>query len=249
MNDDNIYKAPEAELTSSASVEGYGSLEKGLAGDYSLTIGEVISEAWRLTSGVKGKLWLAVLIYIGITLVMQFVLSLVGGMLMAIDGGGGLLTGLSVAFEQVVSIAILTPLGVGIAFLGIHRAVGLPLQPGSILNYFGLIVKLFLLTLVMYVLVSIGMLLLLIPGIYLAVGYWLAQLVMVDKGLGIWEALEASRKAITHKWFTVFGLGIVVLLINMLGVITIIGWIWTIPLTVITGGIVYRNVFGYQATT
>jgi hypothetical protein len=62
--------------------------------------------------------------------------------------------------------------------------------------------------------------------------------------------MDASRKAITHRWFAVFGLFVLLGLINLVAMIPLgIGLIWFLPLTVIAGGILYRNIFGCEAQT
>jgi uncharacterized membrane protein len=72
----------------------------------------------------------------------------------------------------------------------------------------------------------------------------------VDKNLAAWEAMETSRKATGKHWFGIFGFGIVIALINMATVFTLfIGLIWTIPLSVIAYGILYRNMFGCSETS
>ena len=99
--------------------------------------------------------------------------------------------------------------------------------------------------LVMMLLIYLGMILLLIPGIYLAVAYLLAIPLVVERGLSPWQALEASRKAITQHWFKVFGLFLLLGLIVMVSAIPLgIGLVWSIPLMVVAMGVLYRTIFG-----
>ncbi|HEX8955822.1 MAG TPA: DUF975 family protein, partial [Burkholderiaceae bacterium] len=85
-----------------------------------------------------------------------------------------------------------------------------------------------------------------LPGIYLAVAYSASSILIVDKKLGIWEALETSRKALTQCWFRVFFLALTYLLIMILSALPLgIGLIWTLPMGVVLKGIVYREVFGF----
>ena len=60
----------------------------------------------------------------------------------------------------------------------------------------------------------------------------LAIPLIVERGLSPWQAMEASRKAITQHWFKVFGLFL------------LLGLIWTIPLFVMVMGVLYRTIFG-----
>lgn len=102
----------------------------------------------------------------------------------------------------------------------------------------------------MMLLIYLGMILLLIPGIYLAVAYLLAIALVVERGLSPWQALEASRKAITQHWFKVFGLLIVLGLIIIVSAIPLgIGLVWSIPLMVVAMGVLYRTIFGVLPAT
>ena len=68
---------------------------------------------------------------------------------------------------------------------------------------------------------------------------------VVERGLSPWQALEASRKAISQHWFKVFGLFFVLMLIMLLSMIPLgIGLIWTLPLLIVTMGVLYRTIFG-----
>ena len=94
-------------------------------------------------------------------------------------------------------------------------------------------------------LIYLGMFLLIIPGLYLAIAYMLAIPLVVERGLTPWQALEASRKAITQHWFKVFGLFLLLGLITLISAIPLgIGLVWSIPLFVIAMGVLYRTIFG-----
>ena len=69
---------------------------------------------------------------------------------------------------------------------------------------------------------------------------------MLDKRLSPWDSLEASRKAVTHHWFAVFGAAIVVYLLAMLLSLTLVGVIWALPMMLLAYGILYRVIFGYD---
>jgi uncharacterized membrane protein len=220
-----------------------GSLETGITGNYSFGIGETLSEAWARTQGAKLTLILAGLAYFGILFVASFVLGFVSAFL-----GGGQESPLLAVVQQVILTAVTLPIGVGLFLLGLKRAVDQPLAVSSIFQYFDKTVPLFLTMLLMYLILVIGFLLLILPGIYLAVAYYLALPLVVEKNLGPWQALEASRKAITHRWFAVFGLVLLLMLINLIGMIPLgIGLIWTVPLTMIAMGVLYRNIFGCES--
>lgn len=95
------------------------------------------------------------------------------------------------------------------------------------------------------VLVYLGTLLLILPGIYLGVAYLLAMALVVERGLSPWQAMEASRQAIGQHWFKVFGLLLLLGAILLVSALPLgIGLIWSLPLSVAALGVLYREIFG-----
>lgn len=237
---------PQTNFASGVPAES-GSLEGGLAGNYQFAIGEVLSEAWDKTKGVKGTFVLAMFLYFVINAFADFLLELAG-----IRSGTADEANLGFAFwlGTLVHMVVVAPLTAGLWVMGARRAAGAEIRATMLFDYYGMFLPILGLTLLLYLLVVIGLALLVIPGIYLAVGYSLALLLLVDKGLGVWEALESSRKAVTHHWFGFLGLALVLILINVATIFTLfIGLIWTIPLSQISFGILYRRVFGLEPGT
>lgn len=94
-------------------------------------------------------------------------------------------------------------------------------------------------------LVVAGTAALVVPGIYLAVGYSLATPLLLDRGLGFWEALETSRKAVTQRWFLVAGLWLVLGAILLASVFPLIlGWLVALPFALCTIVALYEAAFG-----
>lgn len=243
MND--IYKAPDAELTSGEENGTYGSLEKGVAGDYSLSIGDVIGEGWRRTKGNKGTVWLGALFYIVAAAAINFIAGLVSGY-PAFDPQAAMGTSLTSQLIYQVLVAVASaPLLAGMMMIGIKIARDESVSGTEVFAHFDKILPLAAGMILMYILSTIGFILLILPGIYLVVAYTLAIPLIVDKGLGPWAALETSRKAITKHWFGFFGFLIVCLLLYIAGALPLlIGLIWVVPLVSIALGVAYRNIFG-----
>lgn len=239
----NPYAAPASNLQQPTG-DQVPSIEEALARGYDFSIGELISESWNRVKGTKG-------IIIGGFLVFYVVLMLATLILGGVIGiFGALSENLFLAFvgEIVISLlasALAYPFMAGINMVGIRRAADQPISFNEIFSHFGRTVPLVITAVVMMLLIYLGMFLLLIPGIYLGVAYLLAIPLVVERGLSPWQALEASRKAITQHWFKVFGLFLLLGLIVMVSAIPLgIGLVWTIPLMVIAMGVLYRTIFG-----
>jgi len=214
--------------------------------DYDFSIGAVLSEAWEKTNGLKGSFWAAGAILFAVILILGIVFG--GGSVFLAgqgDASSGMLMGLAM---QLVMIAVMYPFMAGIVMLGIERSVDLPLSYKSVFTYFAYTLPLLGVAVLMSVLVTIGFILLIIPGIYLSLAYMFAVPLVVEKNLGIWDAMETSRKAVTSHWFKLFFLFFIMMIILMVSALPFgIGLIWTYPMMVAMMGVMYRDIFGVEA--
>ncbi len=231
----NPYQAPKADLNARAVNPGAsGSLDDALAGRYSFEIGDVMREAWDLTSGMKGAFWAgAILLYLA------YIAAAVIGALLFKN-----LTVLRMGFN--ILLGGLAPvLFVGLVAMGVRRAIGLPIGYKTALASFDKAVPAFIAGLLNTLLTYVGLILLLFPGIYLATGYCMSLPLIVDRNLPPWQALETSRRAVTKRWFQYFGLLVCVGLVVIASVIPLgIGLVWTAPWAVNVIGVAYRRTFG-----
>ena len=110
-------------------------------------------------------------------------------------------------------------------------------------------IPLLVMFILMGLLVLTGLALLILPGIYLAIAYSFAPYLIIEKGLGIWESLETSRKAITPYWWRYFGLMLVSGLLVIAGMIPLfIGLVWVLPIITIAAGEVFIETFNDSTT-
>lgn len=244
MSSENPYQPPDSAVGDPGGERRPGNtVESGLAGDYRLPIGEILSEAWQLTRGMKASFWgAAVVVGLVATIVsvlLNFAGILIAGSMAALEANFGLQYAINLVLN-----ALLAPLGVGLFMMGVRRAAGLPISFDTAFAYLGLFGPLAALVILQTLATNLGYVLLILPGIYLAVSYTLTFPLAADRRFGPWQAMETSRRAITRRWFEVFVLLIVVWLIMVAGVITVIGWIWTGPLLINVHGIMYREIFG-----
>lgn len=244
MSQENPYQPPESPVSDpTGRVRPGNTLAGGLAGDYRLEIGEVLGEAWRLTGGMKGSFWGAALVVGLIAIVAGVVINFMG--LMWMGSMEALHASLPAQYvTQLLLNAVLAPFGAGLLMIGVRRAAGLTASFDTAFGYVSLYLPLAGLMLLQSLLTGIGYLLLILPGVYLAIAYTLALPLGADRRLGPWQALETSRRAITRHWFQVFVLLLASWLILLLGIVSLIGWIWAVPLLVNVHGVLYREVFG-----
>jgi len=104
--------------------------------------------------------------------------------------------------------------------------------------------QLFLGFLVVVLLVSVGTILCVLPGIYLAIAWQFTLLLIMDRKLEFWPAMEVSRKVISKNWWGFFGFAIVTALINTAGLACCgVGIFVTIPWTMLAFVCLYEDRF------
>lgn len=105
-----------------------------------------------------------------------------------------------------------------------------------------LIIKFFAASVLYAIIVGVGLLLLVVPGIYFGVKFMFSSYFIVDKNVGPLEALKLSSKATSGAKWNLFLFMLLVIGINILGAIALlIGLFVTIPLTSLATVWVYRK--------
>ena len=133
----------------------------------------------------------------------------------------------------------------GLAYVFSRRIRGENPGVGEAFNGFSLaFLQLGLSGVVSFLLICVGLLLCVLPGIYLAVGYMFALQLVIDKKYDFWTAMEVSRRVVHTQWWTMFGLAIVLFLLNVVGVLAcLVGCIVTAPLSVAALMYAYEDLF------
>ncbi len=232
----DIYKAPTADFSTPPPADQSEAIARAISGQFEFSISAMLSEAWQKVHGNKGTIWVAIILYLVVALPIYWVLEV------CLDHGL-FAKCLRFVVTNSVDMALLT----GLVMLGVKLGSSLKAESNEVYAYIEYFLKLVLGYVMTTALIVAGFFLLILPGIYLAVAYSLTPLLIVDKKMSPWEAMETSRKAVTHCWFRAFFLFLIFMVILVLSAIPLgIGLIWTIPMAVLLHGIAYRNIFGYQ---
>jgi hypothetical protein len=196
-----------------------------IARDYRVDIGDCFSRSWNL---VRDNFWLLV----GATAVAKVI-------------------GYALGFVPALGIPVAVLLGLvfqgGLHWLFLKRVRGEPADLGDVFAGFSMaFVPLLLAGIVVHVLVGIGLALCIVPGVYLVVAWRMfVPLLIIDKGLEFWPAMELSRKVVTKHWWQCFGLFLLAVLIGFLGLLgCIVGIFFTLPIAVGATVYAYLDIFG-----
>jgi hypothetical protein len=195
--------------------------EEVLARDYRIEIGNCISRGWKL---VKSDFWLLV----GASAVAMVIIS--GGFipLVGLILTGPMMGGLYALYLKKIRGQSAS---LGNAFTGFSVAFG------SLLGAY----------LVSGLLTFLGVLLCLVPGIYLGISWMFALPLVIDKKMGFWQAMELSRKVITKHWWSMFGFVIVTALLGLLGLLACCVGVFVAAATSVAALMyAYEDIFGAQ---
>src|SRR5580765_7925098 len=134
----------------------------------------------------------------------------------------------------------------GLDYMFLRRIRGEEVQVGDLFAGFNLaLLNLTMAGLVKWLLTSIGFLLCILPGIYLAVGYVFALPLVIDKKMEFWPAMEVSRRVVHEHWWSIFALVIVLALVAFSGFLLCgVGEVITIPIASAALMYVYEDLFG-----
>jgi hypothetical protein len=208
-----------------SSTEGERLAAEIVARDYRVDLSDCFGRSWNL---FKENFWLlvganalilAIQIGLGTVPVVGYVVDPLLGFVLA--GGLDLLFLKRIRGESA---------DVGTAFAG-FTASFLPLMLASVIAY---------------VLTGIGLFLCILPGIFLFVIWWLfTPLLILDKKLDFWPAMECSRMVVMKHWWQCFALLLLWFLVSVAGVLAcVVGLFVTMPIA--TGAVVYayEDIFG-----
>jgi hypothetical protein len=218
-------------------------------GDYDLDIGNCISRGWEL---VKKNFWPVVGVNFLVFLVVMIFSQLTGLITRPIVNAmvqqhefsaGGIAIVLLVSILGAPVYVILMS-GLMKYFLKLVR--GEQASVGDAFSGFGpMSVQLILLGLVLNLLVLVGYALLIIPGIYLQTAWLFAMVLVIDRQMNFWDAMELSRKQVSKHWWIVFAFLIVYSLVVAGGLIACcVGMLVTMPIGIAAMLYAYETIFG-----
>ena len=227
------------------------SAEQLLAQDYNLDIGSCVTRSWNLVKNNLGPV-------IGIS-ALVLILSA------AINQFFSLFTRATI--QQMILQHQVSVRGVAlILVIGIVTAPVYSVLIGGLLRYYLKLIRgegatvadafsgfgpslgqLMLLGLVQGLLTNLGFIFCILPGIYLAVSWYYALPLVMDRHLGFWEAMELSRKVVGKHWFLVFAFLLVIGLLSISGIILCcVGILVSLPVGMIALMYGYEDVFHRQ---
>jgi len=224
-----------------------------LGRDYSLDIGNCITRSWELVKKNLGPM-------VGISFLVMVIIGVMNQLIGLVSRPA--ITGMII--EHRVSIG-------GIAIIFATSLLTTPVYvvfTAGLLKYYLKLIRgeragiadafsgfgpalgqLVLLGLVSGFLSLIGYCLCILPGIYLTVSWMFAVPLVIDRGLGFWEAMELSRNVVAKHWFLLFALQLLCGVLAVCGLIACcIGVLVSVPFATATLMYAYEDIYGRQTS-
>ena len=203
--------------------------------DYQFKMGQYFGRGWEIFNSYAlpfvGFTLLLVVIFGAMSFILPFPLGT------GEQGGGNIVAN------------ILSPiLGAGYYIVAFQIARNRPKAFGDFFQGFNRFLPILLYSIVSSILILVGLILLIIPGLYLAVSYVFGLPLLLDKSLDFWPALETSRKLVSKNWFSFFVFLILLGFLNLAGALLLgIGLLVTIPWTVCAVVAAYEDIVGLNS--
>lgn len=238
-----------------------GSIEQAVKGDYAIDTKQVLSQAWQQT--LKAR--------VSINLGLGF--SLILGMLVSYFASG-YLGGIEAVFQDpqasmilnILVTVVIWPFMAGVEMMGVLHSIGMKTKPSMIFSFLKRGSWVAICALLTSSLISLGLQLLILPGIFLAVVLSLTIPLVVEKQLSPVKAIVISVQALRFKWFQLMTLYLVLIMcflallfpmallvessIAPVGVVIFLfGMTYLAPWYYNVKGILYRDIFGIQVAS
>lgn len=213
-----------------------------------IDIGRCVMRSWELFKQHFGLLigatFLFLLVIIGVNqLIAFFTRGIMESLLNGNVTAGGVLL---LVLWNIPEMALSGVLTGGYYALTLKLIRGHQAGIGDVFAGFGpSFVQLALAGIVVQFLVVLGMLACILPGIYLSVAWIFNTVLIIDRRMDFWNAMETSRKAVTPRWWITFCLLLVIALMNVVGFVACcVGLLVALPVSLGALLYAYEDIFG-----
>lgn len=196
---------------------------------------EIKNFAKEKLSGNLGSIWKILIIALGISLASTCVLSI-------------LFNKMDADFLDSLLGILMMPLGIGTTAFFVSLIENENFEAKDLFKYYHDFVKIIGVTILMGLIVMLGYICFIIPGIILTLSYSLVPIILIKKPeLGIVETLKYSREKMQGHKLDAFVLGLSFIGWAILGTLTVgILYIWLFPYMQLTFTKFYLNILGEE---
>ena len=157
-----------------------------------------------------------------------------------------LITVMALLLAMVGTFIVAGPLIAGLFISVRRRMLEGRTELGDLFAGFNLLIDAFLIFILLSIFALIGLVFLVLPALVVIALYLFPFAFLVDRKLGFWDAMEASRKLVVQDLLGWILFVILLILLNVLGLMLAgVGVLITIPVTAGAIAAAYRDVVGF----
>lgn len=255
----NPYSTPGSTWMESPQARPGEALEEIVHGSEPIDVTGCVKRGFELTTRNFGMILLVGIVYFAVTMAAGMVMGLVDHALgwgqstqRVFENGSGFSWNyqqngslLNMIVNQVLSIF----LSLGVTRIGLNLVSGREFSIGMLFMGGKKLLPAIIATILYVVMVILGLVLLIFPGVYLAIRYGQYFSAMVDRNLGIMESFSYSSSITTNNRLNLFLLILLSIAIFIAGVIALcVGLIFAIPVSWLMWIVAYRWMqYGHRA--
>ena len=188
---------------------------------------DLIKKGWGATKANKVILLEVLLIFIAVSIVTSFIENNVGALRPLVG---------------IISTVIDTVLEIGIFKIALDIANGKTPNIKDLYMNYNRFLEFFITSLAVGIMIVVGFILLIIPGIYLGVKFQFTPYIVVDKNLAYSKAWSLSSQMVKGRWMSIFLFDLTLLGLNILGALALgIGLFLTIPTSLLATVYLYKK--------
>ncbi|WP_085299665.1 hypothetical protein [Cognaticolwellia mytili] len=235
-----------------------GSIDTAIKGEYNLDVVAILKEAWQITLKSRMAINLGLFFCLFIGMFVSIIASApLGGIEEVIKDPQ------SMTLLNIIVTLVVYPFLVGVEMMGVFHSVGLKTRSQLVFAFLKRGSWVAVCALLTSTLVTIGLTLFYLPGIFLAVALSLALPLVVEKRLSPMKAITVCIQATRFQWFKLFSIYLLLALAviisalpvaaaggSELGFIAIAFFLFCLtfiaPMFYNVKGILYREIFGLQ---
>ncbi len=217
-----------------------------------------LKRAWDLTIRHIGPLLLATVIFLALVILSEVLLGQLDQAMGWKNPGQNFIEMLNVSEQQkqiylaavedqmslqstILSSLISVFLTLGATRLGLKVVSGEPFNVGMLFSGAPWLLKGFIAHLLYWIMVFVGLILFIFPGIYLALRFGLAQSAIIDKNMGVFEAFKYSAQITKNNRLELLFIILFMIGVTIAGCIAlIVGLLFAYPLMLLMWIVAYR---------
>ena len=255
----NPYAAPQSAWIAPAPPTGVD-LTEIVPGSEPLDVGACVQRGFELTKRQFGTILLVGLVYFAAFMALSLVMGIIQGVSAVASGSavhtsGGQPTPSGIGLVILIVSQLITQvfsmfIGLGMTRIGLNLVSGKPVAVGMLFGEGGKLLRVIGATVLFGLVVGVGFMLLIVPGVYLALRYGQYMIAIVDRDLGIMDSFAYCSALTTNNRGKLCVLALLAMAIALAGLMACgVGLIFAGPVVWLSYMVAYRWLqYGRRAT-